>query len=323
MRNISIFTLFCSIGILAAVQAAPPDDAHGPIFLDNAPVSSPRRTTGVASDIRVNVDLTLVPVTVTDEFGTNISGLEKQNFQIYDGAEPRPIVSFSREDAPVSIGLVFDCSHSMRDKFEASREAASQLFQQLNPDQDEAFLVTISDRAILLRDFTSDFGQIGGALTFVHPDGSTSLLDGIYFAVSHMKQAHNPRKAVVIVSDGGDNNSRHSVRELLHQTQESDVLLYTILNFWNPQAPEEIEGPDLLAKLANKTGGRHFVGIDRNGIGQAMSAIGKTLHNQYVLGYYPPSDAPSGKYRKIRVKLQAPPPMPRLQVYARGGYYVP
>jgi Ca-activated chloride channel homolog len=175
MRNIFIFSFFHFIVILAAVQAATPDGAHGPLLLDNEPVSTVRGTAGATSAIRINVNLTLVPVTVTDEFGANFRGLGKQNFQIYDGSEPRPIVSFSQEDAPVSVGLVFDCSRSMRDKFQSSRDAASQLFKRLNPDQDEAFLVTISGRALLRQDFTSNFGDIGEALTFVRPDGTTSL----------------------------------------------------------------------------------------------------------------------------------------------------
>jgi Ca-activated chloride channel family protein len=259
---------------------------------------------------------------VTDQFGRNIRGLDKQNFQIYDGTEQRPIVSFSRQDAPVSVGLVYDCSRSMSDKFAISREAASQLFAQLNPE-DEAFVVTVSDRIELRHDFTSELGDVQGALTFVRPKGTTALLDGIYMGLSHMRKAHNPRKALVVVSDGGDNNSRYNLKEVLRKAMESDVLIYTIGIFQNPQSPEEVYGPDLLKGISQKTGGIPFMLGSAYSVAGAMSNIGVSLHNQYVIGYYPPEDAPGGKYHKIKVKLVAPAGFPRLQVYARAGYYVP
>jgi Ca-activated chloride channel homolog len=321
MRRIVISTLFCSIIIFTASPAAGPGDADGPRLLEEQAAPAPF-TTATNNSIRVDVDMTLVPVTVTDQFGRNVSGLGRKNFQIYDESEPRPIAAFSRQDAPVSVGIVFDCSRSMRDKFQTSRTAASELFEQLNPDQDEAFLVTVSDSAVLRHDFTSNFGDIGDALTFVHPDGTTSLLDGAYLALSHMQKARNPRKAVIIVSDGGDNNSRYTLKELLRKAVESDVLIYTIGIFQNPESPEEVQGPELLESLSEKTGGRGFT-VDAASVGAAMSTIGETLHNQYLLGYYPPQNAPSGKYRKIKVKLRVPAGMPRLQIYARAGYYVP
>ena len=280
------------------------------------------RAAAANGSVRVDVDMTLVPVMVTDQFGRNIRGLDKQNFQIYDGAEQRPIVSFSRQDAPVSVGLVYDCSRSMADKFAISGEAASQLFAQLNPE-DEAFVVTVSDRVELRHGFTSEFGDIQGALTFVRPKGTTALLDGIYMGLSQMRKAHNPRKALVVVSDGGDNNSRYNLKELLRKAMESDVLVYTIGIFQNPQSPEEVYGPDLLKGISHKTGGIPYMLSSAYSVAGAMSSIGVSLHNQYVLGYYPPDDAPGGKYRKIKVKLVAPAGSPRLQVYARGGYYTP
>lgn len=198
--------------------------------------------------IRVDADLTLVPVTVTDRYGRNVRGLGRQNFRVFDDTEQRPIVAFSREDAPVSIGLIFDASRSMRDKFRAARDAASRLFQQLNPE-DEAFLVTVSDRAVLRHDFTSDLNEIRDAMLFA--------------------------------------------------------------------------GPDLLNDLAKKTGGIAFLTKELNNFGRFITTIGVTLHNQYVLGYYPPDNAPSGKYRKIKVQLMMPPGTPPMQVYARTGYYTP
>ena len=136
-------------------------------------------------------------------------------------------------------------------------------------NQDESFLVTVSDRAVLQRDFTSWFGEIGEVLTFVRPGGSTSLVDGVYLALSHMRKAHNPRKALVIVSDGGDNNSRYNLRELLRRATENDVLIYTIGICQNPESPEELEGPELLARISQKSGGRSFK-VDPGSVGSVI-----------------------------------------------------
>lgn len=277
-----------------------------------------------ARSIRVNTDLTLVPVTVTDAFGRNVRGLEKQNFRVFEDAEQRSIVAFGREDAPISVGLIFDSSGSMKDKFKMTREAASQLLNQLTAD-DEAYLVTVSTLAQLREDFTSDTGEVSDALVFTNPDGSTSLLDGANLGLEQMKKAHRPRKALVIVSNGGENNSRYTLTELLARAVEAGTLIYTVCLFQDPQTREERAGPDLLADLAQKTGGMAFFLKDRetNNLGQVMGTIGVTLHNQYVLGYYPPENGPAGKYRKIKVQLLLPKGMPELHIYARAGYYAP
>jgi Ca-activated chloride channel homolog len=212
----------------------------------------------------------------------------------------------------------------MRDKFKMAREAASQLLGQLTAD-DEAFVVTVSNRAELRQDFTSNTGEIADALVFINPDGSTSLLDGVNLGLDHLKKAHTPRKALVVVSDGGDNNSRYTLHELLSKATEADILIYTICLFQDPQTKEELAGPGLLADLAQKTGGITFFVKDReiNSLGQVMGTIGVTLHNQYVLGYYPPENGPAGKYRKIKVQLLLPKGMPEMHIYARTGYYAP
>jgi Ca-activated chloride channel homolog len=315
-----------SLLALVSLGAAASDDSDGQLS-GAGPLLDTIRTPKTdilrpKTDIRIDADMTLVPVTVTDEHGRNVRGLERQNFRILDGKEIRPIVAFSREDAPVSVVLVFDASRSMRDKFKAARDAASHLFQQLNPD-DEVSLITVSDRAVLRRDWTSNLGEVADALVFAGPDGTTSLVDGIYLGLEQMKKARNPRKALVVVSDGGDNNSRYTMRELIDKAIEADAMIYTVCLYQNPQTPEELGGPELLEDLAGKTGGISFLSKQLNDFGNIMGAIGVTLHNQYVLGYYPPNDVPSGKYRKIKVELLVPQGMPPLNVYARSGYYTP
>lgn len=274
------------------------------------------------TNLRVDVNMALVPVTVMDSIGRNVTGLTPQNFRIFDGPKQVPIISFARQDQPISVGLIFDCSRSMTDKYKIARQAPAALYSQLNPG-DESFLVTFSTAPTLRQDYTSEFSDIGNALLFTHPDGTTALFDAVLLGLSHLKEAHNPRKALVIVSDGGDNNSRYTLRELERIAVESDTQIFAIGLHQNPQAPEEVEGPAFLNDLVGKTGGIHFVIENLNDMSQAMSKIGVTLHNQYVLGYYPPSGEQSGKYRQIKVQLLVPKGLPPMTIHARAGYYVP
>jgi Ca-activated chloride channel family protein len=296
------------------------DESQGPRFLEHQLRQLPAQP--YRSDIRIDVNMALVPVTVMDTMGHSVTGLGAENFRVFDGSEPRPIVTFGQQDAPIAIGLVFDCSRSMRDKFKTARTAPEELFKMLNPD-DESFLVTISDRAELRQPLTSNFGDIGNALVFTHPEGTTSLIDGVALGLNEVKRSNKPRKALVVVSDGGDNNSRYTMRELIQRAQEADVQIFTIGLFQNPQTQEEADGPALLTQFAQVTGGVNFVIQNPADLKVAMGKIGVTLHNQYVLGYYPPDGAPAGKYRKIKVQLMVPQGMPPLRIFARNGYYTP
>jgi Ca-activated chloride channel homolog len=294
--------------------------ADGPRLLDS--LSTRQTAKDPAASIRVNVDMTLVPVVVLDPIGHNVSGLQRENFRVFDGPEQRPIVSFGRQDAPITVGLVFDCSRSMTSKFAVARKAPAELYHQLNP-QDESFLVTVADRAILRQGLTSNFEDIENALLFVNPNGTTSLLDGVYTGLMELKKSHKPRKALVVVSDGGENYSRYSMRELASLAQESDAQIFTIGLCQNPETREENEGPELLGKLAGLSGGLEYLVNDMNELHSIMGRIGITLHDEYLLGYYPPESVMAGKYRKIKVQLVTPAGLPKFHVYARSGYFVP
>ena len=235
-----------------------------------------------------------------------------------------PIVSFGRQDQPITVGLVFDCSRSMRDKFRIAREAARQLYLQLNPN-DESFIVTVSDKAELKHALTSNLSELESALLFANPGGSTSLIDGIYMGLQQVRKSTNGRRALIVVSDGGDNNSRYTLRELEKIAVESDTQIFTMGLHDNPQSREEVEGPALLAELCNKTGGVNFVITEMPQLSSVMGKVGVMLHNQYLLGYYPPADdtSSSGKYRKIKVQLLLPSGLPPMQIHARAGYYTP
>ena len=166
--------------------------------------------------------LVLINVTVTDPLNRFVTGLEKEHFRLYEEKVEQEITQFSSEDAPISIGLVFDTSGSMGAKLQKSRQAAAEFFKTANP-ADEFFLVQFNDRPELVVPFTTDTDKIQSALTFTQSKGRTALLDSVYLAMNEMKRAHNPRKALLIISDGGDNSSRYTETEIKNRVREADV----------------------------------------------------------------------------------------------------
>lgn len=320
MRNLCVLSFL----LPAAVFAGPADDgSSGPRLLEGSRSKPATQTAGARpANIRIDVNMALMPVTLLDRAGRNVMGLERKNFRVFDGSEQVPIVTFGQQDQPVSVGLIYDCSRSMTEKSKTARLAPAALFQRLNPS-DESFLITVSERPVLRQPYTSHFADIENALLFTRPSGTTSLVDGVYMGLMELKKAHTPRKALVIVSDGGDNDSRYTMRELEQMAVESDTQIFAIGLFDNPQSQEERDGPKLLTNLCHKTGGMNFVIRNMNDMRTAMGQVGVTLHNQYVLGYYPPGHAPSGKYRQIKVQVAVPEGLPKLTVFARSGYYVP
>ncbi len=273
--------------------------------------------------LRKDVDLVLVPVTVTDPMNRLVTGLEKENFLLADNGKPQEIKHFSSEDAPISLGVIFDISGSMADKIDKSRDAVVEFFRTANP-ADEFFLVTFNDRPEVLVDFTSAVEDIQSKLVYAVPHGRTALLDAVYLAMNRMSKAHETRKALLIISDGGDNHSRYTEGEIKSMVREADVQIYAIgLYDRDFKSPEEREGPALLSELTEVTGGRTFAISSPNELADVATKIGIELRNQYVLGYRPTNPARDGKWRKIKVKLNPPKGLPPLHVYAKTGYYAP
>jgi Ca-activated chloride channel homolog len=272
---------------------------------------------------KVQVDLVLVPVTVTDPMNRLVVGLEKENFQISENKQPQEIRHFSSEDAPISLGVIFDMSGSMSDKIEKAREAVLEFFKTANPE-DEFFMIAFSDKPVLLSDFTHSIEEIQGKLVYTAPRGRTALLDSIYLGINKMREAHNSRKALLIISDGGDNSSRYTDSEIKNMVKETDVQIYAIGIFEPyPPTPEEVRGPQLLGEIADVTGGRTFTIDNPNELPDVATRIGIELRNQYVLGYRPQNAVHDGRWHKIKVKLLPPKGLPPLTVYAKSGYYTP
>ncbi len=273
--------------------------------------------------MKVDVDLVLVPVTVTDPNNRLVTGLEKDNFQIFEANSWQEIRHFSSEDAPISLGVIFDVSGSMSNKIAKSRDAVVEFFKTANP-QDEFFLVTFADKPELLADFTQSIEDIQGKLVYAVPKGRTALLDAIYMGLSKMRDAKHNKKALLIISDGGDNRSRYTDGEIKSLVREADVQIYSIGIFDDVRGtPEEIRGPYLLSEITDVTGGRTFPISDINDLADVAIKIGVELRNQYVLGYRPKNVVRDGKWRKLKVKLVAPKGLPTLNVHSKTGYYAP
>jgi Ca-activated chloride channel homolog len=291
-----------------------------PQIKNDQPTEDPALKTH-ASPIKVDVNLVLVPVSIVDPMNRQVTGLDKQNFVVFEGKEKQEIRHFSSEDAPVSLGAIFDVSGSMADKIERAREAVLEFFKTANP-QDEFFMIAFADKPEQVTDFTQSVEDIEGRLVYTVPKGRTALLDAIYLGLSKMKDAKYGKKALLIISDGGDNHSRYTESEIKNLVKESDVQIYAI-GIYNHYFPtdEERLGPQLLSDITELTGGRAFSIDNPNDLADVATKIGIELRNQYVLGYRPTNPAHDGKWHKIRVKLTPPKGLPPLRVYAKTGYY--
>jgi Ca-activated chloride channel homolog len=270
--------------------------------------------------------LVLVPATVTDGSNRFLLGLQKKDFHLFEDGVEQTISQFASEDAPLSVGLVFDTSGSMGLKLRKSRDAAVQFLKTLNA-QDEAFLVEFGDKADLTQEFTNKPEDIEGKLQALQPGGLTAMLDAANLALQEMKKAKNPRKALVVISDGGDNNSKYTASQIESLVREADVQIYAMgvfePDFFPGLTKEEISGPKLLAEITQQTGGRVFAASDPSDLPSVATRIGVELRNQYVLAYTPANAQKDGKYRKVEVKIDGPSGISNLKIRWRLGYYAP
>lgn len=271
--------------------------------------------------IKTDVKLVLVPVSVTDPMERFVTGLGPDNFRIFDNHKLQKIQNFSTEDTPVSLGIILDMSGSMGDKVERIRDAVNQFCEAANP-QDEFFMVAFADEPRLLVDFTSNTNEVEKELLFTQPKGRTSLLDAIYMGLHKMKHAKYGKKALLIISDGGDNHSRYGENEIKSMASEADVMIYSI-GIFDRYVPtqEEMMGPQMLSEIAAPSGGRAYTIDNPNDMPAVARHIGIELRTQYVLAYRPQDPPRNGKWRKIRVKLLLPRRFPFMRAHAKTGYY--
>jgi Ca-activated chloride channel homolog len=318
-----VYFRIAALVVFSLMAGAAYSQSQGPV---QPPKQSPEPQIKPGQSIKVDVDMTLVNVTVTDPLDRLVTGLEKEHFRVFEDGVEQEVLTLSSEDVPVSIGLVFDMSGSMSDKVEKAREAAVQFMRTANP-QDQFFLVSFNERAELTSGFTSSVDELQNRMMFTASKGRTALLDAIYLGLSQMRGAHNGKRALLIISDGGDNHSRYNEADVKNYLKEADCQLDAI-GIFDPigirsRTPEELEGPSLLSEMTEMTGGRVFPVVNLGELPDIAAKIGMELRNQYVLGYKSSNSRNNGAWRKIKVKLRPPKGLPPLNVYAKTGYYGP
>jgi len=277
-------------------------------------------------DFKADSTVVLVNVTITDGRGHPITGLQKENFQIFEEKTEQAVRYFSAEESPVSVGLVLDFSGSMKSKFRELREAVAQFLKTANP-HDEFCLIEFRNRAELSIGFTPAAEEIENRVALAQPEGHTALLDAVYMGLRQMRQAQNPRKALLVVSDGGDNHSRFTTREVESMARESDVEIYTIgIPDRAGRGLGEFEasrGESLLEEISEQGGGRYYAMDNARDLPAVAERIGRELRLQYVLGYVSSNRGRDGKYRRVQVKVRRAPGQPKLFAYWRRGYFAP
>jgi VWFA-related protein len=269
-------------------------------------------TTAVRADIRTSVKMVLVPAHVTDPNGFPVDTLKRGDFHLFEDDVEQRIESFSVEQAPASIGIVFDSSGSMKNKLDRSFQAVDQFLKASLPG-DEFFLVQFSDRPHMRVSFTRDADEIMSNLNLIQPEGWTAMLDAMYLGVQKMRTAQNARKALLVLSDGGDNNSRYSEGEILSLLRESDVQIYAIGLFDNAR---------FLKKAAAETGGRIVLVHNLNDLPEAVDKLSSELRSQYLLGYYSGHERTDGKFHRLKVQLSESV-KGELRASWRHGYFAP
>lgn len=280
-----------------------------------------------AKRVRADVDLVLVPVTVTDALNRPVVDLDQSNFEVFEDNRPQNIRYFSKEDAPISVGMLLDFSKSMSNKFDIERAALAEFFKNANPD-DDYFAIAFSDRPVLIADSTQSITDLEAKLNMAVPAGNTALLDAIYMGVAKMRSARYPRRALLIISDGGDNHSYYNTKETKRLVEEADVLMYSIGIFDGMPVPvfrtiEEKLGKRLLTEVTELTGGRTVAADDRDKIPEIAATVSRELRQEYILAYRSDRTVHDGKWRKIKVQVTVPGSTEPVHVHYKKGYIAP
>ena len=310
--------LLIAVAMCASYAAQEPTKSSEP----QPPQKSPTQNTPT---VKVDVDLVLVNATVTTEKNQYLTGLEKENFEVWEDKVKQDISYFSTEDVPMSVGVIFDMSGSMKDKLATAKSAYSTFLRGGNKD-DEYFLVSFSDRPRIESGITTDITKLQNKLMFDQAKGMTALYDAVYLGLDTLKEANNPKKALLLITDGEDNKSRYHFSDVKQFVKEKDVQIYAIgiVDDWNSQLGAGRTGRALLEELAELTGGRAFFPPSVNDLEDTCEKIAVELKNQYVLGYRSTNQAKDGKWRKLRVKVTPPQKTnTSLSVRAKEGYYGP
>jgi Ca-activated chloride channel family protein len=272
------------------------------------------------ANLRVDTNLVLVPTTVNDLFNHPVTGLEKENFKVFEDKVEQTITSFSSEDEPIALGFIFDTSGSMKGLLPQGRAAAAELLKFANPE-DEFFLVEFNTKPSLVIPLSSNSSPIGLEVMMTKEGGSTALIDALFMGIHEIHKSKNTKKALVLISDGGDNNSRYTPSEVRNVVKESDVLIYTVAIGAGHDA-DSTAGLSWMTGIS-ETSGAHMFYARGSELADIAEKIGIELRNRYVIGYSPRDQKRDGKYHRIEVKLFPPRGLPKLTAHWRTGYYAP
>lgn len=305
-KNLSFLLLGLAIGVFGLAQVPVRAQQVAPIRSDD--------------DVRLNRDIVTVHITVSDPYGRFVTGLEKSHFEIYDDKLKQEIEFFSDDDAPVTLGIVYDVSGSMTSKLQRSLHALRR-FVETSHNEDEFFLVGFNQRAQLVRDFTTSGESVINSLSLVTPDGKTALYDAAYLGVEKARQGRHTKRALLVISDGQDNSSRYTFNELRTLVKEADVQLYAIGVLDVNDGTLGLAGQAILEELSRVTGGRAFFPQSEEELIDVCTQIALELRHQYSVGYYPTTNVRDGRWHKIKVKVDPPAGLPRLSVRAKEGYF--
>jgi Ca-activated chloride channel homolog len=279
-----------------------------------------------SDQFRANANVVLINATVLDRHDRPVRGLTREQFRLYDDHAEQQIAFFAEEETPLSLAVIFDVSGSMSGKIANARAALDAVLKSANPD-DEFSLVTFSTEPLVASGWTQNADEIQNRLLLESAHGQTSLLDALKTGLAQMKLARNQRKALLIISDGGDNHSRASEREVLHSLEETGVQIYAIDNakpeYLRARSPEVFDGPDLLDRLCDAAGGRYFHVDGKRETGAAAEQISRELRSQYLIGYVPANAVRDGRFHQVRVQVMRDAALPKLSVFWRRGYRAP
>src|SRR6266850_3380106 len=291
---------------------------------ENSTEKTEQKTPEKPTTLKIDVDLTLVNATVTDSLGRYVSGLEGPHFQIWEDKVEQRVEYFNAEDVPISVGLIVDISGSMKDKISTAVNAATTFLKTGNPE-DEYFVVEFANRPELMSDFTSDVSKLTSKLITIQAKGMTAMYDSVYLGLEKLKEGSNPKKALLLITDGEDNRSRYTFQNVRDFVKEQDVQIYAIgiTDQWNSQLGAGHTGRAMIEELSDLTGGRAFFPDSVYELEDICTKIAVELKNQYVIGYHSTNAAKDGKWRKLRMKVNPPKGIQHLNVRSKAGYYAP
>jgi len=279
-----------------------------------------------SDQFRADTNVVLINATVLDGHDRPVRGLTRQQFRLFEDQTEQSIAYFSEEDTPLSLAVIFDVSGSMEGKLTRMRAAVDAVLKGANA-QDEFSLITFSDRPQLAAGWSPNAEELQNRLLAASAHGQTSLVDALATGLAQMKRASNPRKALLVFSDGGDNHSRATEREVMRSLAETGVQIYAVDSaepaIFRARSPEEFTGPDLLERLCDSAGGRYFQVDGKRELEAAAGQISRELRWQYVLGYVPASSANDGRFHRVRVQVKPAEGMPKVSVFWRRGYRAP